>query len=208
VPVTLGCESDRQSTPEEGCGSTARAEAETEVLLTGDQIERRVRELGEQISRDYAGRVPVLIGLLKGSVLFLSDLVRILTIDVEIDFISISSYRNRSTTSGSVRLFRDLDSDIHGRDVLIVEDIIDSGLSLDYICKMLLARSPRSFAIAALLDKRVERRAEVPVDYIGFPIPDRFVVGYGLDYRERYRGLPHVAALDAAELSGEEGGLT
>lgn len=142
---------------------------------------------------------------MKGSILFLSDLVRNLTIEVEIDFISISSYQNRTTTSGSVRLLRDLDRDVHGRDVLIVEDIVDSGLSLDYIRKMLLARSPRSLAIAALLDKRVERRAEVPVDYVGFPIPDRFVVGYGLDHGERYRGLPYVAVLEAADLPGQEG---
>jgi hypoxanthine phosphoribosyltransferase len=177
---------------------------DTEVILGRDEVEQRVRELAAEISRDYAGRRPLLIGLLKGSLLFLSDLVRNLTLDVEIDFISISSYQNRSTSSGSVRLLRDLDRDIYDRDVLIVEDIIDSGLSLSYIQKMLEARGPRTFAIAAFLDKRVPRTNEVNVDYVGVRIPDRFVVGYGLDYQERYRGLPHVAVLNAQDLAGEE----
>ncbi len=163
--------------------------------------------MAAEISRDYDDRRPLLIGLLKGSFLFLSDLIRELSIDVEIDFISISSYQNRSVSSGSVRLLRDLDRDIYGRDVLIVEDIVDSGLSLSYIRKMLCAREPRSLAIAALLDKRERRTNEVPVDYVGFRIPDRFVVGYGLDYRELHRGLPHVAYLEADEIDdeGEEG---
>jgi hypoxanthine phosphoribosyltransferase len=162
--------------------------------------------MGAEISQDYAGRRPLLIGLLKGSVLFLSDLVRTLEVDIEIDFISISSYQNRSTSSGSVRLLRDLDTDIYDRDVLVVEDIIDSGLSLSYIQKMLQARGPKSLAIAAFLDKRARRTNEVYVDYVGIRIPDRFVVGYGLDYQERYRGLPYVAALDTADLAGEAGG--
>ena len=185
-------------------GSTAR-EVDTEVILRRDEVERRVRELAAEISKDYAGRRPLLIGLLKGSILFLSDLVRNLTLDVEIDFISISSYENRSTSSGSVRLLRDLDRDIYDRDVLVVEDIIDSGLSLSYIQKMLEARGPRSLAIAAFLDKRARRTNDVNVDYVGVRIPDRFVVGYGLDYQERYRGLPHVAALGVEDLAGEEG---
>lgn len=193
-----------QGTLNPGDGSTAR-EADTEIILSRDEVELRVRELAAEISRDYAGRRPLLIGLLKGSILFLSDLVRHLSLDVEIDFISISSYQNRSTSSGSVRLLRDLDRDIYDRDVLVIEDIIDSGLSLSYIRKMLEARGPRSFAIAAFLDKRAHRTNEVTVDYVGIRIPDRFVVGYGLDYQERYRGLPHVAALDAHDLAGEEG---
>lgn len=146
------------------------------------------------------------MGLLKGSFVFLADLVRAMAIDVEIDFISISSYQNRATSSGSVRLLRDLDSDIFDRDVLVVEDIVDSGLSLSYIRRLLLARGPRSLAIAALLDKRDRRQQEVYVDYVGFPIPDCFVVGFGLDYQERYRGLSDVACLDPGELDAEQQG--
>ena len=146
-----------------------------------------------------------MIGLLKGSTLFLADLARALTIDVQIDFISISSYQNRVTTSGSVRLLRDLDADVFNRDVLVVEDIIDSGLSLGYIRNSLLARNPKSLAIAALLDKRERRTMEVKAAYIGFEIPDRFVVGYGLDYKQLYRGLPYVAVLDPDEIADAEG---
>jgi hypoxanthine phosphoribosyltransferase len=160
--------------------------------------------MGGEISTRYRDRQPLLIGLLKGSVVFLADLVRAMTIDIEIDFISISSYQNRSTSSGSVRLLRDLDRDIYDRDVLIVEDIIDSGLSLSYIRNMLLAREPKSLSIAAFLDKRERRTNEVSVDFVGHEIPDRFVVGYGLDYQERYRGLPYIAALEPHEIEEEE----
>jgi len=161
--------------------------------------------MGLEISQRYEGRCPLLIALLKGGVVFLADLVRQLTIDVEIDFISISSYQGRSTSSGSVRLLRDLDRDIHDRDVLIVEDIVDSGLSLSYIHRMLLAREPRSLAIAAFLDKREHRVNDIHVDYVGYRIPDRFVIGYGLDYQERHRGLRVIACLDPAELTAGEG---
>jgi hypoxanthine phosphoribosyltransferase len=154
-----------------------------------------VAELGREISRDYEGRVPVLVGILKGSVVFLSDLVRHLDLKLEVDFISISSYGDGTSSSGTVRLLKDLDLDVSGRDVLVVEDIVDSGLSLAYIRKNLAARNPRSIAIAALLDKRERRTNEVKVDYVGFQVPDEFVVGYGLDYQELYRGLPHVAIL-------------
>jgi hypoxanthine phosphoribosyltransferase len=174
-------------------------------LITRERIARRIREMGERISRDHAEHAPLLmIGLLKGSIIFTADLVRAVTIDVEVDFISISSYSGRSTSSGSVRLLRDLDRDVYGRHVLIVEDIIDSGLSLGYIRGALLARSPRTLGIAALLDKRQRRTTEVPVDYVGFEIPDRFVVGYGLDYLQRYRGLPYVAVLDPEEIAEDE----
>jgi len=180
-------------------------EGATDILLTRDEIGRRVREMGEEISRHYAGGPPLLmIGLLKGSILFIADLVREMSIDVEVDFISISSYRGRSTSSGSVRLLRDLDRDVYDRNLLIVEDIVDSGLSLSYIRNALLARNPRSLAIAALLDKRQRRVSEVPVDYVGFQIPDRFVVGYGLDYRQRFRGMPYIAVLDPAEICDED----
>jgi len=165
-----------------------------------------VRELGLEISRDYGGRDPLLIALLKGSIVFLADLVRAMTIDVEVDFISISSYGGRSTSSGSVRLLRDLDRDIYDRNVLVVEDIVDTGLSLSYIRKSLLARNPRSLAIVAFLDKPEHRTTDVFVDYVGYQIPDRFVVGYGLDYQERHRGLPHIAALSSEDLAdGEDG---
>jgi hypoxanthine phosphoribosyltransferase len=168
----------------------------------------RVRELGAEISRDYADRVPVVVGILKGAVVFLADLVRSLSIDVEVDFMAVSSYGRGTTSSGTVRLLKDLDLDISGRDVLVVEDIVDSGLSLDYIRRNLEARHPRSLALVALLDKRERRQTGVDVGYIGFPVPDAFVVGYGLDFRELYRGLPEVAVLGESEIAGsvDEGG--
>ena len=159
-------------------------------------------ELGEEISRDYAGRVPVMIGILKGAVVFLADLVRALSIDVEVDFMAISSYGRGTVSSGTVRLLKDLDLDISGRDVLVVEDIVDSGLSLDYIRRNLETRHPRSLSLVALLDKRERRQAGVDVGYVGFPVPDAFVVGYGLDFRELYRGLPEVAVLSPEEIEG------
>lgn len=176
----------------------------TEVLFAREAVESRVRELGKTITQDYAERRPLVIGLLKGSVVFMADLIRSIDLDLDVDFISISSYQNRSTSSGSVRLLRDLDRDIFDRDVLIVEDIIDSGLSLSYIRKMLLARNPKSLSIVAFLDKRERRTTEVYVDYVGFRIPDKFVVGYGLDYQERYRGLPFIAALEPEEIADPE----
>jgi hypoxanthine phosphoribosyltransferase len=162
-----------------------------------------VAELGRQISSDYAGRAPVLVGILKGSVIFLSDLIRSLTCPLEVDFISISSYGEGTTSSGTVRLLKDLDLDVSGRDVIVVEDIVDSGLSLAYIRKNLEARCPRSLAMVALLDKRERRTQEVQVDYVGFDVPNAFVVGYGLDYREFFRGLPYVAVVDEADLAEE-----
>ena len=151
--------------------------------------------MGAEISRDYAGKVPVLVGILKGSVIFLSDLARALTVDVEIDFISISSYGRGTVSSGSVRLLKDLDLDVSGRDVLVVEDIVDSGLSLDYIRRNLLSRGPASLAIAALLDKRERRALQVDVRYVGFTVPDEFVIGYGLDYDEKLRNLPFIGVM-------------
>ena len=161
-------------------------------------------ELGDELSRDYLGKSPILVGILKGSAVFLSDLIRRMSIDCEIDFISISSYGNRTRSSGSVQLLKDLDRDIFERDVIVVEDIVDSGNSLSYIRKSLLARGPHSFSIVALLDKKERRETQIYVDYVGFEIEDRFVVGYGLDYAERYRGLPHIAVLDDDDLSGGE----
>lgn len=147
----------------------------------------------------------MLIGILKGSVVFLADLTRSMKIDLEVDFISISSYGQGTNSSGSVKLLKDLDLDVSGRDVIVVEDIVDSGLSLSYIRKNLTSRAPRSVSIVALLDKPSRRTEGIYVDYVGFQIPDRFVVGYGLDYAEFYRGLPRVVALDAAEIEAPSG---
>ncbi len=171
----------------------------TQVLITQEAIARRVSEMGEEISRDYLGRAPILIGILKGAVVFLSDLVRAITCDVEIDFISISSYGDGTASTGTVRLLKDLDLDVTDRDVLVVEDIVDSGLTLDYIRRILSVRSPRSLSIAALLDKRDRRTLGIYLDYVGFHCPDAYVVGYGLDLNEQYRGLPYVACLNEAE---------
>jgi len=174
------------------------------ILLSEEQISARIAELAREISRDFLGKSLVLIGILKGSAFFLADLMRRLDLDPEVDFISISSYASGVSSSGTVRLLKDLDHDITGRDVLIVEDIIDSGLSLSYLRKNLLSRNPRSLSIVTLLDKRVPRERQVYVDYVGFEIENLFVVGYGLDLAERYRELPHVAVLEEEELSAGE----
>ncbi|HEY8704422.1 MAG TPA: hypoxanthine phosphoribosyltransferase [Gaiellaceae bacterium] len=170
--------------------------AVTEVLIDRDVLQRRIHELGEEISSDYAGRDLLLIGVLKGAVFFMADLMRNLTIPCEIDFMAISSYGDSTDSSGVVRILKDLDINIEGRDVLIVEDIIDSGLTLSYLMRNLEAREPASLEICALLTKPDRRETEVPVHYIGFEIPNRFVIGYGLDYAERYRNLPYVGVLD------------
>jgi hypoxanthine phosphoribosyltransferase len=173
-------------------------QAVTEVLIDRDVLQRRIEELGEEISIDYAGRDLLLIGVLKGAVFFMADLMRNLTIPCEIDFMAISSYGDSTDSSGVVRILKDLDINIEGRDVLIVEDIIDSGLTLSYLMRNLEARGPASLEICALLTKPERREAEVPVRYIGFEIPNRFVIGYGLDFAERYRNLPYVGILDPA----------
>jgi hypoxanthine phosphoribosyltransferase len=173
-------------------------QAVTEVLIDRDVLQRRIEELGEEISADYAGRDLLLIGVLKGAVFFMADLMRNLTIPCEIDFMAISSYGDSTDSSGVVRILKDLDINIEGRDVLIVEDIIDSGLTLSYLMRNLEAREPASLEICALLTKPERREADVPVRYIGFEIPNRFVIGYGLDFAERYRNLPYVGVLDPA----------
>ena len=170
--------------------------AVTEVLIDRDVLQRRIHELGEEISSDYAGRDLLLIGVLKGAVFFMADLMRNLTIPCEIDFMAISSYGASTDSSGVVRILKDLDINIEGRDVLIVEDIIDSGLTLSYLMRNLEARGPASLEICSLLTKPERREADVPVRYIGFEIPNRFVIGYGLDFAERYRNLPYVGILD------------
>jgi hypoxanthine phosphoribosyltransferase len=167
-----------------------------EVLVSADELQRRVAELGEQISRDYAGRSLLLIGVLKGAVFFLSDLMRYIDIPVEVDFMAVASYGSATDSSGVVRILKDLDAAIEGRDVLIVEDIVDSGLTLQYLMRNLGSRNPRSLEVCALLTKPERRKVDLPTRYVGFEIPNRFVVGYGLDYDERHRNLPFVAVLE------------
>ncbi len=167
-----------------------------EVLVPAEDLQRRVVELGAEISRDYAGRDLVLVGVLRGAVLFLADLMRALEIPCEVDFMAVSSYGSATDSSGVVRIHKDLDSSIEGRDVVIVEDIIDSGLTLQYLLRNLQARDPSSLEVCALLTKPERRRVDLPIKYVGFEIPNRFAVGYGLDYAQRYRNLGFVAALD------------
>jgi hypoxanthine phosphoribosyltransferase len=166
-----------------------------EVLIPTEKIVERIRELGAQIARDYANQNPLLIGVLKGACLFLSDLMRAADIPLNVEFIAISSYGAAMRTSGEVRILKDLDVAIEGRHILVVEDIVDTGLTLSYLLANLKSRGAESVKLAALLDKYERREKEVPIDYLGFQIPDKFVVGYGLDFAERYRNLPFIAVL-------------
>jgi hypoxanthine phosphoribosyltransferase len=166
-----------------------------ETLVPEDRLARRVKELAAEISRDYAGRELLLVGVLKGAVFFLSDLMRHLEVPVEVDFMAVASYGSATKSSGVVRILKDLDAVIEGRDVLIVEDIVDSGLTLQYLMRNLAGRDPRSLEVCALLVKPDRAKVELPTRYVGFEIPNRFAIGYGLDYGERYRNLPYVAAL-------------
>ena len=167
-----------------------------EVLVATDDLQRRIGELGAEISRDYEGRDLVMVGVLKGAVLFIADLMRQLTVPCEVDFMAVSSYGSETDSSGVVRILKDLDASIEGRDVLIVEDIIDSGLTLHYLMRNLRAREPRSLEVCALLTKPERRRVDLPIRYVGFEIPNRFAIGYGLDHAQRYRNLGFVAALN------------
>jgi hypoxanthine phosphoribosyltransferase len=167
-----------------------------EILVQPDELAHRVRELAEEISRDYAGKDVLLIGVLKGAVFFLADLMRQLDVDCEVDFMAVSSYGSSTDSSGVVRILKDLDASIEGRHVLIVEDIVDSGLTLSYLFRMLGGRSPASIEVCALLTKPDRREVDMPIRYVGFEIPNKFAIGYGLDYAERYRNLPYVAVLD------------
>ena len=164
--------------------------------MPAEELQRRIRELGVEISRDYADRDLIMIGVLKGAVLFLADLMRELTVPCEVDFMAVSSYGSATDSSGVVRILKDLDSSIEGRNVLIVEDIIDSGLTLQYLLRNLRARNPASVEVCALLTKPDRRRVELPIRYVGFEIPNRYVIGYGLDYAQRYRNLDCVAVLN------------
>jgi hypoxanthine phosphoribosyltransferase len=166
-----------------------------EILVPAEDLARRVRELAAEISRDYEGKDLVLIGVLKGAVFFLSDLMREIDVPCEVDFMAVASYGSATKSSGVVRILKDLDAVIEGRDVLIVEDIVDSGLTLQYLLRNLAGREPRSLDVCALLIKPERRKVELQTKYVGFEIPNRFAIGYGLDYGERYRNLPYVAAL-------------
>lgn len=167
-----------------------------ETLVSSEDLQRRVTELGRQISEDYAGRDLFMVGVLKGAVLFLADLMRNIDAPCEIDFMAVSSYGSQTDSSGVVRILKDLDAPIEGRDVLIVEDIIDSGLTLQYLMRNLKARNPASLEVCALLTKPERLRVDLSPRYLGFEIPNRFAIGYGLDHAQRYRNLSYVAALD------------
>ena len=166
-----------------------------EILLTEKELADKTRELAAQIMRDYEGKNPLIVSVLKGSFIFMADLVRQIKIPCTVDFMALSSYGAGVKTSGQVRIIKDLDRDISGRDVIVVEDILDSGLTLSYLLELLKAREPRSIRLCTLLDKPDRRKVDVTVDYRGFTIPDEFVVGYGLDLDERYRNLPYIGGL-------------
>ena len=171
-----------------------------EILFSAEQIRDRIKELGAQITRDYAGLNPLLIGVLKGACFFLSDLMRAIDTRLSIEFMAISSYGSSTRTSGEVRIMKDLDVPIEGRQILVVEDIVDTGLTLSYLLANLKSRGAASVKLAALLDKFERRQKEVTIDYLGFKIPDEFVVGYGLDFAERYRNLPYIGVLKNPEI--------
>jgi hypoxanthine phosphoribosyltransferase len=165
------------------------------ILIDADSIRNRVRELGAQITNDYQGRMPHLIGILKGASVFHADLARAISLTVSIDFIAVGSYGSGIKTSGEVRILKDLDESVEGKDVLLVEDILDTGLTLHYLLENLQSRSPRSLRIVTLLNKPSRRRIDVRADYVGFDVPDKFLIGYGLDFDQRYRNLPYICEL-------------
>ena len=174
-----------------------------EVLLDEDTIQGRVRELAMRVTADYADRDPVLVSVLKGSLVFLADLMRAMEMPVSIDLMEVSSYGSGTETSGQVRIIKDLSKPIEGRHVIVVEDIIDTGLTLNYLLRYLADKGPQTLSVVCLLDKPARRLADIPIDYRGFSIPDRFVVGYGLDYDERYRNLPYIGVLKPSVYGGQ-----
>ncbi len=177
------------------------------VLLSEGDIQNRVRELGRELAAEYDGKNPILVNILKGGFIFLADLVRAMNVHCEMDFMVVSSYEDRTESSGVVRILSDLGLNIEGRHVLIVEDIVDTGLTLEYIRELLLARNPASLKVVTLLDKHEKRVVSVPIEFTGFQIPDEFVVGYGLDYAQRFRNLPYITVLsedDPMLLEGRE----
>ena len=168
------------------------------VLISEDKLQARIRELGAQITADYEGRAPLLVGVLKGAFVFMADLARVIDLPIEFDFMAVASYGAATKTSGVVRIVKDLDLDLTDRDVLVIEDIVDSGLTLTYLSRNLLARHPRSLEVCALLVKDGLQRDDLDLKYVGFTIPPDFVVGYGLDHAERYRNLPYVGVPEEA----------
>ena len=166
-----------------------------EILFSNEQIEARISELAKQITTDYNGKTLLIVGILKGAVLFFSELAKKMDLDIEMDFMSVSSYGSSSESSGAAKLLKDLDCDIKGKNVLIVEDIIDTGLTLNYLVNSLEAREPETLKTCCLLDKPSRRKVEFTADYIGFEAPDKFLVGYGLDYAAKYRNLPYIGVL-------------
>jgi len=171
--------------------------SDLKVLFTHEQISRRVRQIGQKITLDFAGEQVLLVGVLKGAAIFLSDLARAIELDTTFDFISVSSYGNEKHNSGEVKLLKDVDQSLEGKNVILVEDILDTGLTLTYLKGMLMAHQPKALRVAALLDKVSRRTQPIQGDYVGFEIPDEFVVGYGLDFAERYRNLADVCVLES-----------
>lgn len=165
------------------------------VLISEEELEARVAELGRRITEDYAGKTPIFIGVLKGCFVFMADLMRHVDLYCDVDFMAVSSYGGGTKTTGAVKIIKDLSRDIEGCDVILVEDILDSGVTLSYLCAYLQRRSPASIKIVTLMDKPARRAADIKADYYGFNVPDEFVVGYGLDYAERYRNLPYIGVL-------------
>jgi len=166
-----------------------------EVLISEDEIQQKIKELGAQISKDYKGRVPILISILKGGVIFLVDLMRHISIPIEIEFLGVASYGSSTESSGIIKLTKDCNYDISNRDIILVEDIIDTGLSIKYIINLLKNKNPKSIKICVLLDKPEAHKQDIKIDYKGFTVPNKFVVGYGLDYKEKYRNLPFIGIL-------------
>ena len=175
------------------------------VIVSEEKLKRRVEELGEEISADFRGKDPIIVSILRGGFIFTSDLVRLLDFPHEIDFVSVSSYGDGTSSSGVVRLLKDLNTNVRGRHLLLIDDIIDTGLTIDYLAKDLSLRSPASLTIVALLEKQIKRKFDLPTKYVGFRIPDTFVVGYGLDFNQKYRHLPFIADLDGIEAKGTGG---
>lgn len=167
-----------------------------EVMISQEEIEKRAKEIGAQIENDFAGEGVILVGILRGAVMWMTDLMKNINLDVEIDFMACSSYGAATKTSGVVKINKDLDSDIEGKNVIIVEDIVDSGITLEYLTGYLENRNPKSISICALLDKPAGRRNQLKADYIGFTVEDKFIVGYGLDFNQKYRQLPYISCLD------------
>ena len=167
-----------------------------EIMITQEQISQRAREIGEQIARDYAGKDVVLVGILRGAVLWMGDIMKNVDLDMEIDFMAVISYGSSTKSSGVVKIVKDLDSDIEGKHVIIIEDIVDSGITLNYLKHYLENRETKSVRICTLLDKPAGRKADIQVDYIGFEVEDRFIIGYGLDFDQKYRNLPYISFLE------------